>query len=103
MVFEVVNTGSRPGKEVAQVYIEPPRGRIDKPIHELKGFHKTRLLKPGESERITIEIPLRSLASFDGKEWVVEKGLYRVKVGASSRDTRLVGTFTLDKELRYSP
>lgn len=94
--FEVENTGSLPGKEVAQIYIRAPKGRVDKPFQELKGFHKTRLLNPGEKERITVELDFSSLASFDGGEWVVEKGEYEVRVGASSRDIRLTGRFTVN-------
>ena len=94
--FEVENTGSLPGKEVAQVYIRAPKGRVDKPFQELKEFHKTRLLNPGEKERVTVELDFSSLASFDGGEWVVEKGEYEVRVGASSRDIRLIGRFTVN-------
>ena len=101
--FDVVNTGEVPGKEVAQVYIKAPKGRLDKPFQELRGFHKTRLLKPGEAERVEIEIPLRILASFNMGEWLVEEGEYEVRVGASSRDIRLTGKFTIEGERRYSP
>lgn len=94
--FEVENTGGLPGKEVAQIYIRAPKGRVDKPFQELKEFHKTRLLNPGEKERITVELDFSSLASFDGGEWVVEKGEYEVRVGASSRDIRLTGRFTVN-------
>lgn len=94
--FNVVNNGSLPGKDVAQVYIRPPKGAIDKPYQELKGFHKTRLLKPGEAEEVEVEIRLKDLSSFDGKSWVLESGLYEVRVGASSRDIRLTCTFKID-------
>ncbi|MEM2058666.1 MAG: fibronectin type III-like domain-contianing protein, partial [Thermoproteota archaeon] len=72
------------------------KGRIDKPFQELKGFHKTRLLNPGEKEKITVELDFDSLASYDGEKWVVEKGGYEVRVGASSRDIRLLGRFTIN-------
>lgn len=101
--FEITNTGNLPGKEVAQVYIRAPKGKLDKPFQELKGFHKTKLLNPGETEKVEVEIEQKSLASFDGKMWVVEKGEYEVRVGASSRDIRLVGRFTVDEEIRYNP
>lgn len=94
--FEVVNTGNFPGKEAAQIYIRAPRGRLDKPFQELKEFHKTRLLNPGEKENITVELDFNSLASYDGEEWVVEKGEYEIRVGSSSRDIRLVGKFTVN-------
>mgnify|MGYP000686892486 CR=1 FL=1 len=101
--FEITNTGKFPGKEVAQVYIRAPKGKLDKPFQELKGFHKTRLLNPGETERVEIEIDLKSIASYDGEMWLIEKGEYEVRVGASSRDIRLIGKFTIYEEKRYSP
>ncbi|MFB6489637.1 MAG: glycoside hydrolase family 3 N-terminal domain-containing protein [Thermoproteus sp. AZ2] len=99
--FEVWNTGRFPGREVAQVYVSAPKGRVEKPAQELKAFRKTRLLRPGEGERIELSIPLRDLASFDGSQWVAEAGEYEVRVGASSRDIRLRGKFSLSRELRF--
>lgn len=99
--FRVRNVGKYPGKEVAQVYIRAPRGRLDKPFQELKGFHKTRLLNPGEEESISVTIPLKYLASFNGSVWIVEAGTYEVRVGSSSRDIRLMGTFTIDQDVCY--
>jgi beta-glucosidase len=103
--FEVVNVGSYPGKEVAQVYVRAPKGKLDKPFQELKAFKKTRLLKPGESERIELAISVKDLASFDESEgvWLVEKGVYEVRVGASSRDIRLTGTFTVENDIKFKP
>ena len=103
--FEVVNKGSYPGKEVTQVYIKAPQGRLEKPEKELKAFKKTRLLKPSEAERIELEIELRDLASFDEKEkmWVVEEGEYEVMVGASSRDIRLREKIRIEGTRNYKP
>lgn len=101
--LDVVNTGKYPGKEVVQVYVRAPKGRLDKPLQELRAFKKTRLLNPGESERVEVSIDVRSLASFDGREWVVESGVYEVRVGASSRDIRLSGTFSVESEVRFKP
>lgn len=101
--FEVVNTGKLPGKEVAQVYVRAPKGRLGKPFQELKGFHKTRLLQPGETERVDLTIDFRSLASFDGEAWLVERGEYEVRVGASSRDIRLRASFLVENDVRYKP
>ncbi len=94
--FEVKNTGDIPGKEVAQVYVRGPKGKIDKPYQELKGFEKTRILKPKESERIEIRITIEDLGTFDGRCWVVEEGEYEIRVGASSRDIRLKAKYILD-------
>jgi beta-glucosidase len=101
--YVIKNAGDMAGKEISQIYIKTPKGRIDKPFQELKAFHKTRLLNPGESEEICIEIPLRDLASFAGEEWLLEKGEYEVRVGSSSRDIRLKGTFLLNEEVRFAP
>lgn len=84
----VKNTGKVAGKEVAQVYVSAPKGVLTKPVHELKAFAKTRELKPGESQTLTMVIAKRDLASFDetGSQWLAEAGTYSFAVGASSRD-----------------
>ncbi len=86
----VKNTGKVAGKEIAQVYVAAPQGKIEKPTHELKGFAKTRELKPGESQVLTIQMAKRDLASFDeaNSRWLVEAGQYAFEIGASSRDIR---------------
>lgn len=86
----VKNTGKMAGKEIAQVYVAAPKGQIEKPDHELKGFAKTRELKPGESQTLSIQMAKRDLASFDeaGSQWVTEAGQYSFEIGASSRDIR---------------
>ena len=90
----VKNTGKVSGKEVAQVYVTAPKGNIEKPAQELKGFAKTRELQPGEQQVLTMQIPVRMLASFDegGSQWLTEAGLYTFKVGSSSRDIRCTAT-----------
>ncbi|MCC8113513.1 MAG: glycoside hydrolase family 3 C-terminal domain-containing protein [Bacteroidales bacterium] len=65
LTFTIKNTGRVAGREVAQAYVHAPGQDMPKPQHELRGFAKTRLLQPGESERLTIQIPLASLASYD--------------------------------------
>jgi beta-glucosidase len=86
----VKNTGSVAGKEVAQVYVSAPKGSIEKPLQELKAFAKTRELKPGEQQTLTMTIPVRELSSFDeaDSQWLVEPGTYTFRFGASSRDIR---------------
>ncbi len=86
----VKNNGKVAGKETAQVYVAAPKGTIEKPQHELKGFAKTRELKPGESQTLTIQMAKRDLASFDeaNSRWIVEAGQYSFEIGASSRDIR---------------
>ena len=86
---EVKNVGKTPGKEVVELYVAAPRSReLNKPAKELKGFAKTRNLKPGESEILTITVPSMSLASFDeaASEWKVDAGKYEFLLGRSSKD-----------------
>ncbi|MDR0952153.1 MAG: glycoside hydrolase family 3 C-terminal domain-containing protein [Oscillospiraceae bacterium] len=78
----VKNTGKVPGAEVAQLYIEPPRGGLHRPIRELKGFRKV-FLEPGESETVSFELEERSLAVWDGG-WRVTGGVYTACVGGLS-------------------
>ena len=78
------------GREVAQVYVSAPAGKIMKPRQELRGFAKTRTLQPGEAETLKIRIRAASLASYCEKcsAWVLEAGEYIFRVGNSSRNTR---------------
>ena len=86
----ITNTGNGIGKEVAQVYVTAPKGTIAKPTQELKAFAKTRELRPGEKETLTMEISKSDLASFYEKQsaWIVDSGTYTFKVGTSSRDIK---------------
>ena len=86
----IKNTGSVSGKEVAQVYVTAPKGRLEKPAQELKAFAKTRELQPGESQTLTMTIPVRDLASFDeaGSQWLAEAGTYTFRIGSNSRDIK---------------
>ena len=93
----VKNTGNVAGKEVAQLYVTAPKGKIEKPAQELKSFAKTRELQPGESQTLTMTLLKRDLASFDeaGSQWVTEAGQYLFKVGNSSRDIKLTTSLKL--------
>lgn len=99
--LRVKNTGKFSGKEVVQVYVRVPQSRFTRPFQELKGFYKTKLLAPGEEEHVSIKIPIEYLAVFNGKVWIVEKGLYEVRVGSSSRDIRLKATVSVDEDLCF--
>ena len=89
----VTNEGDLPGREIVQVYYSAPAGKLSKPARELAGYRKTRLLQPGEAERVVIRFPLSAMASYDdlGKTarsaWVLEAGEYRFHIGTSVRDT----------------
>ena len=101
VTVDVKNSGTVAGKEVAELYLSAPAVKLDKPAIELKGFAKTKLLKPGESQTLTFVIDSRRLSSFDPavSSWVAESGKYDVKIGASSKDIRQSATFTLAKDL----
>ena len=84
----VTNTGERAGKEVVELYVSAPAGGLEKPACELKAFAKTRELKPGEKQTLTMQIPVRMLASFDeaNSRWITEAGEYVFAIGNSSRN-----------------
>lgn len=92
VVVTVRNTGDQAGKEVVQIYVSKVNSTIDRPNQELKAFAKTRNLAPGESEGIMISIPVSELSYWDEENsgWALEKGLYSIKSGSSSRDIRLI-------------
>lgn len=94
----VKNTGSTEGKQVAQIYVAAPKGRLEKPARELKAFAKTGLLKPGQSETLTMNIPMRDIASFDeaGSQWIVEPGTYDFLVGDNVESIKEETTLQLD-------
>jgi beta-glucosidase len=96
----VKNTGKVAGKEVTQLYLTAPAAKMDKPAIELKGFAKTKLLKPGESQKLSFVINPRDLASYDtqAESWIAESGNYVVSIGASSTDIKQTAKFTLGKE-----
>jgi beta-glucosidase len=98
---DVKNTGKVPGKEVVQLYLNAPSAKLDKPAKELKGFAKTHLLKPGESQTLQFDITPRNLSSFDPalSNWIAEAGKYGIGIGVSSKDIRQTAYFTLDRDL----
>ena len=86
----VTNQGQVAGKEVVEVYVHAPEGGLEKPDRELKGFAKTKLLAPGESQTVTVKVDSYSLASFNEatSAWEAPAGNYEVMFGASVNDIR---------------
>ncbi len=95
----VTNTGAVAGKEVVELYVSAPAGGLEKPACELKGFAKTRELKPGESQTVTIKVTNYELASFNeaNSAWEAPAGAYKVCFGASVADIRSTATYQLKK------
>lgn len=87
----VTNTGKVGGKDVVQLYVRAPKGKLDKPERELKGFAKTPEIAPGESCEVTIHVPAGSLASYDEQtcRWVVEPGKYIFMASKDASDCQL--------------
>jgi Beta-glucosidase-related glycosidases len=100
----VTNTGSAAGKEVVQLYVSAPEGGLEKPVLELKGFAKTRLLAPGESETLTIPVDSYTLASFNpsASAWETAAGTYRLLFGASVEDIRCTAEMRIARGRSWS-
>jgi beta-glucosidase len=101
VTFTVKNIGKVAGREVVQLYIAAPVIQIEKPKSEIKGFAKTRLLQPGESQTLTLDLNARDLSSFNtpASAWIADAGKYEVLIGASSSDIKLTGVFNLKKAI----
>ena len=101
VTVDVKNVGKYAGKEVVQLYISAPESVLEKPEEELKGFAKTRLLQPGETQKLTFKITPEQLASFydDQSEWIADAGIYTVKIGASCLNIKLSSTFKLARRI----
>ena len=94
--FDVTNTGSVAGAEVAQLYVSDPSAQVDRPERELKGFAKVRL-DPGETHNVTISLDARSFSYWDkpAQEWIVDPGKFVIRVGDSSENTPLTADINL--------
>ncbi len=112
----VTNTGDTAGKEVVQVYVEAPCGRLGNPSRRLAGFAKTGVLAPGEKETLVIAVPKYDFASYDDSGvtghkscYVLEEGVYTFYVGSDVRSAEAAGSceqaFTVLEELQeaYAP
>ena len=101
----VTNIGANySGKEVAQVYLTAPAGKLHKEYQSLVAFAKTKELAPAESETLQMSFDMKEVASYDEERasYVLEPGEYIVRLGNSSRKTVPVAVITLDKEVIVS-
>ena len=94
--FDITNTGSREGAEVAQLYVHQAQPGLPRPAKELKGFRKV-FLKPNEKQTVSIPLDRKAFAFYDPAKagWLAEKGAFTILVGGSSRDIRLQDNFQL--------
>jgi beta-glucosidase len=94
--FDVTNTGSREGAEVAQLYLGNPTASVPRPAKELKGFSRVTL-KPGETRHVTLILEPRAMSFFDvtTHAWKQEPGKFTVFVGHSSAAIDLQGEYSL--------
>ncbi|HUL17171.1 MAG TPA: glycoside hydrolase family 3 C-terminal domain-containing protein [Terriglobales bacterium] len=101
--FDIKNTGSREGAEVAQIYVGDAHANVPRPTKELKGFAKV-LLRPGETRQVTVQLNRRAFSYFDvaKEDWRAEAGEFSILVGTSSARIELQGKFRLaqDQETR---
>ena len=90
VAFDVKNTGSREGSDVAQLYTHQEQSSVVQPIKSLRGFQRVTL-QPGETTHVELTLPLADLAfySMAGKRFVVEPGRFDILVGSASDDIRL--------------
>ena len=97
---DVINTGAAySGKEVVQVYVSCPQGKLPKEFRRLAAFGKTKLLAPGETQSLTLSMDLYQLASYSEEQaaWLLETGTYGIWVGNALSTAALCGTFVLDE------
>lgn len=96
----VKNTGKTAGKHVVQIYVKAPAAAgYEKPAKELKAFAKTKELKPGQSETLTMQIDMRDLASFDeaNSQWKADAGTYTFMAADNVEDIKGLTTLSLSE------
>jgi beta-glucosidase len=95
--FDVTNTGSVAGAEVAQLYVSDSSAKANRPERELKGFEKVRLT-PGETKHVTLSLDARAFSYWDeaARKWTIDPGKFVIRVGDSSENTPLNADLTLN-------
>jgi beta-glucosidase len=96
VAFDVTNTGSVAGSEVAELYVSDSHSSVPRPAKELKGFAKVPL-QPGETRRVTLSLDRRAFSFYDVKKhaWTAEPGTFAILAGSSSAQIELQGNFLL--------
>lgn len=91
MHCRVQNVGDRAGDEVVQLYLHDELASVARPVLALKGFRRIHL-EPGEARDVAFTLGPEALRLLDReRRWVVEPGVFRILIGASSKDLRLRG------------
>ncbi len=87
VTVDVENIGDRAGKEVVQLYVAPPKGRVIRPVRELREFAKVSL-QPGEKKTVTMVLGKRAFAYWNTEvqDWRAEDGTYQIQIGTSAHD-----------------
>jgi beta-glucosidase len=93
--FDVTNSGSRAGADVAQVYVSEDHPEVPRPPQELKGFARV-VLDPGQTRHVTVPLDARSFTWYDEKAaaWHADAGSFAIHVSRSSADPQLEGKIT---------
>src|SRR5699024_4399205 len=103
ITVEVTNTGEVAGKDVVQVYARAPfrSGSAEKSATELVGYAKTETLEPGDSQDVSIEFPIRDLASWDSRAggYVLEEGEYELSVATDVHSPVTTRVVDLDEKV----
>jgi beta-glucosidase len=95
--FSVKNSGSRAGAEIAEIYVQPVRPKVERPVKELKGFARAEL-STGAAKNLRVDLDRSAFAYYDvaTHAWKVDPGEYQILVGASSTDIRLTGSVKIE-------
>ena len=101
VTVHITNTGKSAGREALQLYVEAPDGRLEKPRRVLGDFAKTTVLKPGETETVTIHVTPKIYASYDEAKsgYILETGHYTLWLGESVTKSQSVYSFDLTDEI----
>ncbi|MGN6427422.1 MAG: beta-glucosidase [Leifsonia sp.] len=111
VALTVTNTGERAGAEIVQLYVGDPDAEVHRPVRELRGFEKVRL-EPGASAWVSFDLQSRDFAYWDSAAarhdgrtglWRREGGDFRIEVGASSRDIRVMAVIRLPDDPDIPP
>lgn len=103
VTFTVKNAGGFTGKQVVQVYLSVPQGKLGKPSRELAAYVKTKELAPNESQTLSVTVELKDFASFDDtgvtgykNSFVLESGEYKIFIGENVSCVKEIYTLNLD-------